>query len=212
MVGRDTNTTRKGRRQGAISRSLDWAATLACKGQGVLGPQHLHFRRQPVGSQTTHFVLLDLSASMLRGQKLAWAKGCLLALTARFYRSRDHMAVIGFAGHQAQWLQKPAKVPAFNEHWIAPLRAGGGTPIQSAIDAVNMELKRYGPDMHACIWLLTDGRFDPLPPRPERVDDCYIIDFEEDVVTLQRCRRLAEQWKGQVLAASQFGALVNASN
>lgn len=205
MVGRDTNTTRKGRRQGSISRSLDWAATLASKGQGVLGVQHLHYRRQPAGTQTTHFVLLDLSASMLRGQKLAWAKGCLLALTAMFYRSRDHMAVIGFAGQQAQWLQKPARVPAFNEHWIAPLRGGGATPIQSAIDAVNAELKRHGPDRLACIWLLTDGRFDPLPARPEHIEECYVIDFEEDVVTLERCRRLAQQWQGHLLPASQFG-------
>lgn len=204
-MGRDTNTTRKGRRQGTISRSLDWAATLASKGQGVLGVQHLRYRRQPAGTQTTHFVLLDLSASMLRGQKLAWAKGCLLALTAMFYRSRDHMAVIGFAGQQAQWLQKPARVPAFNEHWIAPLRGGGATPIQSAIDAVNAELKRHGPDRHACIWLLTDGRFDPLPARPEHIEECYVIDFEEDVVTLERCRRLAQQWQGHLLPASQFG-------
>jgi magnesium chelatase subunit ChlD-like protein len=28
-----------------------------------------------VGSKTLHLVLLDLSASMLRGEKLAWAKG-----------------------------------------------------------------------------------------------------------------------------------------
>ena len=171
----------------------------------MLGVQHLHYRRQPAGTQTTHFVLLDLSASMLRGQKLAWAKGCLLALTAMFYRSRDHMAVIGFAGQQAQWLQKPARVPAFNEHWIAPLRGGGATPIQSAIDAVNAELKRHGPDRHACIWLLTDGRFDPLPERPEHIEECYVIDFEEDVVTLERCRRLAQQWQGHLLPASQFG-------
>ena len=74
MAGRDSNTARKGRSLGPASRQLDLAATLAAKGPGALQPQHLRFRRQPQGRKTLHLVLLDQSASMLRGQKLAWAK------------------------------------------------------------------------------------------------------------------------------------------
>jgi len=164
VAGRDSNTARKGRSLGPASRQLNWAATLAAKGPGALQPQHLHFRRQPQGRKTLHLVLLDQSASMLRRQKLAWAKGCLLALSALFYRRRDAMAVLGFAGEQAQWLQKPGKAGLFNEHWIAPLRGGGATPIQSAIDAVQDAVRRAPAGTRAAVWLLTDGRFDPLPP------------------------------------------------
>ena len=79
-----------------------------------------------MGSNTLHCVLLDMSASMLRGEKLALAKGCLLALTESFYRRREHLAVIGFSGNEARLLQAPGKVATFNAGWIAPLRGGGG--------------------------------------------------------------------------------------
>lgn len=206
MAGRGTNTSRKGRLEGVAGQRLDWGATLASKGSAALQPQHLRFRRQPVGHKTLHVVMLDLSASMLRGEKLAWAKGCLLALTEQFYRDRDDMAVIGFAGEQVQWLQKPAKAGAFNAAWIAPLRGGGGTPIQSAVHAVDSALQRCPLGTHATVWLLTDGRFDPLPARPERAEHCHIIDFENDAVALRRCQRLAAMWRGQWMQASCFGA------
>jgi magnesium chelatase subunit ChlD-like protein len=203
-AGRGGNTSRKGRLNGAAGRRLDWVSTLASKGRGALRPEHLRFRPRPVGSKTLHLVLLDLSASMLRGEKLAWAKGCLLALTEQFYRDRDHMAVIGFAGEQARWLQSPAKAGAFNAGWIAPLRGGGGTPIQPAVDAVEGALRRCPPGTRATVWLLTDGRFDPLPVRPEGVDRCCIIDFENDAVALGRCQRLAAMWCGEWVRAELF--------
>ena len=206
MAGRDSNTARKGRSLGPASRQLNWVTTLAAKGPGALQPQHLHFRRQPQGRKTLHLVLLDQSASMLRGQKLAWAKGCVLALSTLFYRRRDAMAVLGFAGEQAQWLQKPGKAGLFNEHWIAPLRGGGATPIQSAIDAVQDTVRRAPAGTQVAVWLLTDGRFDPLPQRPRGVDDCYIIDFEDGAVALGRCHRLAELWGGTCVPAAQWGA------
>lgn len=206
MAGRGTNTARKGRLNGGAGLRLDWGATLASKGAGVLQPQHLRFRRLPVGHKTLHVVMLDLSASMLRGEKLAWAKGCLLALTEQFYRDRDDLAVIGFAGEQAQWLQKPAKAAAFNAAWIAPLQGGGATPIQSAVQAVEGVLRRCPPGTRATVWLLTDGRFDPLPTRPAHAEHCHIIDFENEALALGRCHRLAEMWRGEWMPASCFGA------
>ncbi len=173
----------------------------------MLQLEHLRFRRQPVGSNTLHCVLLDMSASMLRGQKLAWAKGCLLALSGQFYRRREHLCVIGFSGSKAKLLQVPGKVTAFNEAWIAPLQGGGGTPIASAMELANALLGKYKAQKSSAmvsVWLLTDGRFDPLPARPDGVDVCQIVDLENEVVALQRCERLAQAWDAELILASEL--------
>lgn len=179
--------------------------TLTRKGRGRLQVQHLRHRAQPVGSSTLHCVLLDMSASMLRGEKLALAKGCLLALTESFYRRREHLAVIGFSGTEARLLQAPAKAAAFNADWIRPLRGGGATPVASAMQLAERLLQRArsaSSGQLLSVWLLTDGRFAALPARPRLADSCQIIDFETEAVALQRCRRLAQDWDAQWIGAA----------
>ncbi|MCD2514454.1 vWA domain-containing protein [Comamonas endophytica] len=169
--------------------------------------EHLHYRPQPMGSQALHCVLLDMSASMLRGEKLALAKGCLLALTESFYRRREHLAVIGFSGTSAQLLQAPGKVAAFNADWIQPLRGGGATPVESAMALAHQLLRRAraaSSGRALSLWLLTDGRFAALPARPLLADSCHIVDFENEAVALQRCQRLALDWEAQWISAAQL--------
>ena len=181
--------------------------TLVRKGQRRLQFDDLRYRPQPVGSQALHCVLLDMSASMLRGEKLALAKGCLLALTESFYRRREHLAVIGFSGETAQLLQAPGKAGAFNASWIQPLRGAGATPVESALALAQQLLRRAraaSPGQLLSLWLLTDGRFTALPARPLLADSCHIVDFETEAVALQRCRRLALQWDAQWIGAAEL--------
>jgi len=206
-VGRGSNTARKGRRDAAPGQQLDWIRTLLRKGPRRLQAGDLRYRPQPRGSSTLHCVLLDMSASMLRGEKLALAKGCLLALTQDFYRRREHLAVIGFSGHEARLLQAPGKAAAFNADWIRPLRGGGATPVASAMqlaDAVLQRARRASCGQLLSLWLLTDGRFAALPARPRLADSCQIVDFETEAIALQRCRRLAREWDAHWLAAPQL--------
>ncbi|MOA51351.1 hypothetical protein D3C78_1744920 [compost metagenome] len=77
------------------------------------------------------------------------------------------------------------------------MRGGGATPVQSAmamLEALLQQQKRSQPGLLASVWLLTDGRFDPLPARPQGADACYIVDFEQEALALQRCARLAQVW------------------
>jgi len=181
--------------------------TLGAKGRAPLQARDLRYRPQPVGSNTLHCVLLDMSASMLRGEKLALAKGCLLALTESFYRRREHLAVIGFSGNEARLLQAPAKATAFNADWIRPLRGGGGTPLASAMALAERLLQRArsaSSGQLLSVWLLTDGRFAALPARPRLADSCQIVDFETEAIALQRCRRLAQDWDAQWICAAQW--------
>jgi magnesium chelatase subunit ChlD-like protein len=181
--------------------------TLGRKGSGPLQLRDLRYRPQPLGSNTLHCVLLDMSASMLRGEKLALAKGCLLALTERVYRRREHLAVIGFGGNEARLLQAPGKVATFNAVWIAPLRGGGATPGESALQLAQTLMQRSrkaSTVQNLSLWLLTDGRFAALPARPALADSCHIVDFENEAVALRRCQRLARDWDAQWIAAAQL--------
>ncbi|WP_200843588.1 VWA domain-containing protein [Pantoea sp. 18069] len=179
--------------------------TLGAKGRGPLQARDLRYRARPVGSHTLHCVLLDMSASMLRGEKLALAKGCLLALTESFYRRREHLAVIGFSGDEARLLQAPGKVATFNAPWIAPLRGGGGTPVEAAMALAHRLLQRQAASKQLLsLWLLTDGRFETLPARPPLADSCHIVDFEIEAVALRRCQRLARDWDAQWISAAQL--------
>lgn len=208
-AGRDINTGRKGYLQGVHSHSVDWVGTLLEKGASPLQFQHLRYRRQPVGSITLHCVLLDLSASMLRGQKLAWAKGCLLAMTVQFYRRRDRLAVIGFSGDQASVIQPVGGIATFNENWIAPLNGGGGTPIGSAVTLLDallsqQKMRRGAASTH--VWLMTDGRFADLPTKPELIATYHVIDFENDMIAMQRCRKIASIWGASWTPATEIFA------
>ena len=186
------------------STRLDWVKTLTAKGRGPLRARDLRYRPQPVGSHTLHCVLLDMSASMLRGEKLALAKGCLLALTEAFYRRREHLAVIGFSGQTARLLRPPGRAVAFNHSWIRPLGGGGGTPIESALSLAEQLLRRAASGQMRSLWLLTDGRFSAQPARPLLADSCQIVDFETETVALQRCRRLARDWEAEWMDAAQL--------
>ena len=202
------------------------------KGAAPLAREHLRFAREAAGSQGLRVVLIDLSASMLRGAQLALAKGCLLALSNQAYQGRERLLVLGFGGavrggsggvpgpassgqpggavlQPGVVLLHPAGKPqAVNLDWIAPLAGGGDTPVQAAMQALHhclqQDAKRHGGIVR--LWLLTDGRFAPLPPPPANVAEAHIVDFEHQAVRLNRCAELAAQWGASCTPAAEWQA------
>ncbi|WP_349771944.1 VWA domain-containing protein [Thauera sedimentorum] len=188
---------------------MDWARTLAAKGPAALARSHLRHRPPPAGAATLHCLLLDCSASMLRGRRLALAKGLLLAWTAALYHRREALAVIGFAGGAARVLQPPRKAVAFNERWIAAIAGGGGTPAAAAValaDRLLAQRRRRAPDERVALWLLSDARFATLPPPPRHADQCTVIDFDEGPRALGRAQRLAREWNADCVSACSLAA------
>lgn len=164
---------------------------------------HLRYRKQPAGAQLMHCVLLDTSASMLRSQQLARAKGYLQALADQAYRQRDRLCVLGFSGDSAYVIQAGAKAQAWNEGWIRPIGGGGGSPLASAIALLERLLqraRRQGP-VHACVWLLTDGRFAQLPERPRCAEQITVVGFDRVGLPLQLSQRLAARWQADWMPA-----------
>ena len=60
---------------------------------------------------------------------LARAKGLLLSLMQEAYQRRDHVALLCFAGEVVELRLPPRRASAWNDDWVAPIAAGGGTPL-----------------------------------------------------------------------------------
>jgi magnesium chelatase subunit I len=205
-VSRAAGTRRRGRFPGVF---IDWPRTLASKANRPLAREHLRYRRRAAPGNCLHCVLLDCSASMLRGGALSLAKGLLLRWCASIYRQRAELAVIAFSGGAAKLVQPPARAAAFNEQWIRALAGGGATPVTAALKlaaALLRRERRRDPGKNLGLWLLTDGRFDALPPRPEDTDFCVVVDFEDTPVPLRRAARIAAAWRAQRVSAREMAA------
>ena len=172
-----------------------------------LARPHLRFQSRRGQAGTLHCMVLDCSASMLAGRNLALAKGLLQEWAQQIYRQRAQLCVIGFGGGEARILQAPRKAAHINDHWIAPIRGGGGTPIRQGLqqaEQVLAQARKKNPQQLTTLWLLTDGRFPSQPPRPEFADLCAVVDFENAAVPLGRAQQLAQQWQADYLHAMDF--------
>lgn len=177
------------------------------KADRPLAAEHLQFQRRGGAQGALYCLVMDGSASMLRGRQLARAKGLLLAWTRQLYRQRAEIAVIVFAGGGARIVRAPGKVGPFSERWIAPIGGGGGSPVEAGLALAGRVLargRRQQPGRTCGLWLLSDFRFAGEPQRPASADFCALVDFEQAAVPLGRAQRLAERWQADYLSAADW--------
>jgi hypothetical protein len=73
---------------------------------------------------------------------LARAKGLLLALMQEAYQRRDHVALLCFAGEVTELRLPPRRAGAWNDDWVAPIAAGGGTPLALGVQRAGQLLAK----------------------------------------------------------------------
>lgn len=184
---------------------IAWVPTLAAKGTQPLHADHLRRVRRQTGSGALHCFVLDCSASMLARGQLALAKGLLIALFDRARSQRLRVALVSFGGARAEVRFGPAVPRWWNERWIAPLGAGGGTPLAAGVEAAERLLQadaRRDPARPRHLWLLSDGRSTQWPDRPRHADHVTVVDLETAAVRLGRCEALAQAWDADCIDAS----------
>lgn len=143
---------------------------------------------------------------MAAGGALARAKGVLLALMEQAYRRRERVALLCFAGTRVELRLPPRKAAAWNDDWVAPIGAGGGTPLSPAIAQAEQLLATHtGPGGEGWLWLLTDGRARDWPARPTEAAEVRVIDFEQGRLRLGRAQALARAWGAECLRAQVWG-------
>jgi magnesium chelatase subunit ChlD-like protein len=173
--------------------------TLAAKGARALDTSHLRFLPERSSERILHCFVLDCSGSMLAGRRLAQAKGLLVALFERIGHARDEAALVCFGGNRADTRFGPAIPRWWNERWLLPVGAGGGTPLLQGTRHARTLLARAArrqPAQQRWLWVLTDGRSATLPEKPPEADRTIVIDFEHGPVRLGRCEKLAQAWDG----------------
>ncbi|PLC07278.1 von willebrand factor type a [Variovorax sp. RO1] len=180
--------------------AFDWPRTLIARGADRLQAAHLRHRPQEARSGTLHCFLLDCSASMRHDGQLARAKGQLLALMQEAYQRRDHVALLCFAGDVVELRLPPRRASAWNDDWVAPIAAGGGTPLALGVQRAQQLLTKHE-TRQRWLWLLTDGRSNESPARPAAADVACVMDFERARTPLHRARQLAAQWDARYLSA-----------
>lgn len=133
---------------------------------------------------------------------LARAKGLLLSLMEEAYQRRDHVALLCFAGDVVELRLPPRRASAWNDDWVAPIAAGGGTPLALGVQRAD-QLLAHSAARQRWLWLLTDGRSNEAPARPEAADIACVVDFEAARVPLRRAQQLAERWEARYLVAER---------
>jgi magnesium chelatase subunit ChlD-like protein len=164
-----------------------------------LRAEHLRHRPRQARSGALHCFLLDCSASMRNDGNLARAKGLLLALMQEAYQRRDHVALLCFAGDVVELRLPPRRASAWNDDWVAPIGAGGGTPLALGVQRAG-QLLAGNASRQRWLWLLTDGRSSESPARPQAAEVACVADFEAARLPLHRAQRLAAQWDARYLA------------
>jgi magnesium chelatase subunit ChlD-like protein len=165
--------------------------------QDALRAGHLRFVREAPRGGVLHCFVLDCSGSMLAGQRLALAKGLLIALFDRASAARAEAALVCFGGAGADVRFGPAVPRWWNERWLRPVGGGGGTPLTAGVQRATALLARSArrrPEQQRWLWILTDGRTHDRPARPLDVDEVVFVDFEREAIRLGCCEALADAW------------------
>ncbi|PRY08431.1 magnesium chelatase subunit ChlD-like protein [Paraburkholderia sp. BL25I1N1] len=197
----------RGRLRGQPGKRIDWPATLGAKRQDALRAGHLHFVREAPRGGVLHCFVLDCSGSMLAGQRLALAKGLLIALFDHASAARAEAALVCFGGAGADVRFGPAVPRWWNERWLSPVGGGGGTPLTAGVQRASRLLDRSArrkPGQQRWLWILTDGRTRDMPARPPDADEVVFVDFEREAIRLGRCEMLADAWGARRLTPEEL--------
>lgn len=194
--------------------ALSWPATLRAARGAALSLPHLRAIQRGAATATRTVFLLDCSASMLASGALAHAKGLLMPWLRALRRQDAEAVVIGFGGGVAQVRFGPAVPRGWSARWLVPIAGGGGTPLDRGVTAAQAygrrgaAGKRVAAGRPVTLVVLTDGRSDEQPARPDGFDAIDIVlprgdDAEAGPDALRRrlgqrqAARLALAWGGR---------------
>lgn len=181
--------------------SIHWASTLLARQGLPLAAEHLRWHRPMGPSRQQHLFLLDCSASMVESGAFAQAKGLLLQWLRWAYLRRERVALLCFGAGQTRWLLQPTRAPRWNTALIEPLLGGGGTPLETALEAAWKMASRFH-HQESLLWVLSDFRSPDVlkleqrtqPVCPHVLVDCDFMPGTASRREFGGARRLAQAW------------------
>ena len=132
---------------------------------------------------------VDASASMRPAMRAA--KGCVLELLRDAYQARDEVAVVTFAGDDADVVLPPTDSVSLAARHLKELPTGDRTPLPAGLAAAGDVLTRAAPDAGIAV-VVTDGRANTADESPvaatrtaarrlgTAADRTVVVDADED--------------------------------
>ncbi|MGH9048061.1 MAG: VWA domain-containing protein, partial [Acidimicrobiales bacterium] len=170
-------------------------------------------RREHQGDNVV-VLAVDTSGSMGVGERVAAARGAVLALVADAYQHRDRVAVVSYRDDGADVVLRPTSSTEVALARLAEVATGGRTPLAAGIDVARIlaiEERRRG--SHPLVVLVTDGRAtwadgaDPVQAAMESARACkakrldaLVVDCEGSARPLGIARQLAEAMGARYVA------------
>lgn len=209
-VKNDSRSDGPGRAAGEHRHGLvNWPRTLAAG--RPRRREDLHYRRRMEKPGRMKLILVDTSASTLRGGALRRAKGLVAALLEQARQRRERAGILRFGGGGVQLLRACRKVGRAE---IAPdlarITGGGGTPLRRALLRAAGQLRTEAnrrPCERREFFLITDGRSrDRLRGLTLTKAAATVVDIESGAVRLGRCRRIARELGARLVHMDQFSS------
>ena len=148
--------------------AVDAAASVraaARRGSDSVGSRDLRKSVRAGDTETLVVFAVDASASMRPAMQAA--KGCVLELLRDAYQARDAVAVVTFAGDDADVILPPTDSVSRAARHLKELPSGDRTPLPAGLDAAAEVLTAADPDAGVAV-VVTDGRANAADGSPVR--------------------------------------------
>lgn len=164
--------------------------------------------------------VVDASRSQGAKERLAFAKGSVMAILEQAYAKRDKVGMILFGNKKAELVLPYTKSVDFAAERLKPVKAKGNTPlamgIRLAIQVQEQARRKHPEDLHLTV-LLTDGKcnYDVEPGKVlgltlqaaeemQKKDlPLLVVDTENSVFGMGIAKKLADAAGGTYVALSQ---------
>lgn len=166
--------------RGQLLSDIDLPATLRSLpkssqcGQRSVQLKDVRLKRYRRKKKNAILLVVDASRSQGAKERLAFAKGTVMALLEQAYCDRDRVGMIVFGGGRAVEALHYTRSVDFAAGQMEKLKAGGNTPLamgmRLALQTALQDRRKYPDDCHLIV-LLTDGKanFDTESGKPFRL-------------------------------------------
>ena len=185
------------------SNNINWLQTIIHKQGKPEKLTDLVYKGVQNQASVNQVIIWDTSASTLRNQAAAKAKGIILKLFEQAYLNRQRIGLLEFSADNVRVITLCQRVNReFVTEAVTALSVGGNTPIDRALLEAGHMLKQAQnnqPDALSKIVLITDGFFKTLPERPKLNADIVIVDINQRRVKIGHCEALSKSWNAELI-------------
>lgn len=211
-------------RKGVAHADVDIPATLAeaitrqsVEGENIkinIKKENIKLKRYRNKERSAILFVVDASRSQGAKERLAFAKGAVMAMLEKAYCDRSRVGMILFGDRKAQRILPMTKSIDFAAEKLKGLKAKGNTPLamglRMAVKLQETDQIKYPEDFHIIV-LLTDGKtnYDQLEGSPmswamkasEEVKkkriSLLVVDTENSMFSMGLAKKLAETADGK---------------